>query len=137
MTSSVTFWIEAAMSISRWVNGDSGGRGGPPKSSSNLRRGHRQTLAVVEVAEIQRNEPSSLRSRSLSRIWSTYRGCAVRREPHELVLARVDLETAEVGEGRVEEAEGMGEVELVTEFDLVAAARRRSWRWPTPRRHRG
>ena len=36
MISSVTFWIDAAMSISRCVTGDSGARGGPPKSSSNF-----------------------------------------------------------------------------------------------------
>ena len=37
MISSVTFWIEAARSISRWVKGDSGFRRGPPNASSNLR----------------------------------------------------------------------------------------------------
>ena len=32
MISSVTSWIDAAMSISRWVMGVSGWRAGPPKS---------------------------------------------------------------------------------------------------------
>ena len=34
-TSSVTAWIDAARSISRWVSNSSGLRGGPPNSSSN------------------------------------------------------------------------------------------------------
>ena len=34
-TSSVTAWTDAARSISRWVSGASGLRGGPPNSSSN------------------------------------------------------------------------------------------------------
>ena len=36
MISSVTTWIEAARSISRWVSSVSGVRGGPPKSRSNF-----------------------------------------------------------------------------------------------------
>ncbi len=36
MISSVTTWIEAARSISRWVSGDSGRRGGPPNRRSNF-----------------------------------------------------------------------------------------------------
>ena len=36
MISSVTSWIDAAMSISRWVSGDSARRGGPPNSVSNF-----------------------------------------------------------------------------------------------------
>ena len=36
MTSSVTFWIEAAMSISRCEIGVSGRRGGPPNRSWNF-----------------------------------------------------------------------------------------------------
>ncbi len=35
-TSSVTFWIEAAMSISRWVIAVSGLRGGPSNRPSNF-----------------------------------------------------------------------------------------------------
>ncbi len=45
----------------------------------------------------------------------------VRREPHELVLARVHPEAAEVGERGVEEAERVGEVELALQLDVVAA----------------
>ena len=45
MISSVTAWIEAARSISRWVSGVSGFRGGPPKQPVELGRGHRQALA--------------------------------------------------------------------------------------------
>ena len=36
LDSSVTAWLEAAMSISRWVMGVSGLRAGPSKSEANL-----------------------------------------------------------------------------------------------------
>ena len=37
IASSATAWTDAARSISRWVSGDSGRRGGPPKSLSKRR----------------------------------------------------------------------------------------------------
>jgi len=47
-------------------------------------------------------------------------GGPVRRHPHHLVLPVVDPEAEVAGEGAVEEAEGVGEVDLVREFDPVA-----------------
>ena len=43
-TSSVTFWIEAARSISRWVIALSGVRGGPP-NRARIRSSHGQARA--------------------------------------------------------------------------------------------
>ena len=52
MISSVTDWIEAAMSISRCVNGDFGSARRAPEQLVELRPGHREALAVVEVAHV-------------------------------------------------------------------------------------
>ena len=53
MASSVTAWIDAAMSISRSVIGDSGARRGPPNSVSNLRDAIFRPVAVREVLHVE------------------------------------------------------------------------------------
>ncbi len=108
MISSVTSWIEAAMSISRCVSGDSGCRGGPPNSRSNFVRGHRQPLAVVEVRHVHAERAVLLQVDQLV-AGSARRTSARRRgQAHQLVLAGVDPEAAEVGEGRIEQPQRCG-----------------------------
>ena len=47
---------------------------------------------------------------------------AVRREPHHLVFALVDGEAGEIGEGGIQQADGMRKMRFVFEVQLVAAA---------------
>ena len=61
------------------------------------------------IAWSSRNEPSGLRSIRLSRMSLRVLRLAVGREPHDLVLAGVDLEADVIGEGRVEQAERVRE----------------------------
>jgi hypothetical protein len=74
MTSSVTSWIEAAMSMSSCVSGDSIFRGGRPNSRSI------SGLVIVSPWQYRkyrrsiRNEPSSFRSRIFSRMSCAYLG---------------------------------------------------------------
>ena len=63
-------------------------------------------------------------------------GDAVGGQPHELVFAAVDLEAAVIGEGRIEQAERMGKVELAQDLDARCPGRHRSCRWPIRRRRR-
>ena len=49
-------------------------------------------------------------------------GVAVGGQPHELVFAAVDLEAAVVGEGRIEQAQGVGKLELPQDGELPAPA---------------
>ena len=49
-------------------------------------------------------------------------GIAVGREAHQLVLARVHPKAGIVGEGRIEQAERMGEVDLPQHLQAIAAA---------------
>src|SRR5208337_4081996 len=45
---------------------------------------------------------------------------AIRRHPHDLVFALVDLETQERGKRAVEQSYGMGKKHLLAYFDLAA-----------------
>ena len=47
---------------------------------------------------------------------------AVGREPHQLVFARIHLEAGVVGEGGVEQAETMGEMDLLVDRQVLAVA---------------
>jgi len=49
-------------------------------------------------------------------------GIAVRGQPHELVLPGIDPEAQIVGEGGVEQPDGMGEAHLLEEGDVVVPA---------------
>ena len=121
-TSSVTAWIDAARSISRWVSSDSGARGGPPKSSSKRPLVIRSEAEVVEVATVRRERAVVVQVDEVLEDGVDEAGLAVGGEAHQLVLARVHPEAAVVGEGRVEEAERVREVELADHLDLVAPA---------------
>ena len=71
----------------------------------------------------RRKDPSSLRSISSLPDQVRVAGLAVGGKAHQLVLAGVDLESGEVGEGRVEQAQGMREVQVVRQVDPIAPAR--------------
>ena len=112
--SSVTSWIERARSISRCVSFDSGARAGPPKSRSNPAPVIVSRSAKSKYSMSSRIEPSSQTWTSFSRISVRVLRLAVGREAHELVLAAVHLEAAEVRERRVEKAERVRETQLAT-----------------------
>ena len=122
MISSVTACIDAARSISRCVSGDSGLRGGPPKSRWNFADGHRQPLAVVEVRHVHAERAVVLQVDQVLEDQVGVLRLAVGGQAHELVFAGVDLEAGVVGEGRVEQAERVREPELVRQLDPVAPA---------------
>ena len=60
-----------------------------------------------------RNEPSGLRSIRLSQDRARVLRLAVGRQAHHLVFAGIDLEAGVIGEGRIEQAERMREVDLL------------------------
>ena len=66
--------------------------------------------------------PSAFRSIRCCVISVLVDGPAVRRQPHQLVFAAVDLEPAVVGEGRVEQPERVRKLHLLRQLDRVAAA---------------
>ena len=50
-----------------------------------------------------------------------YFGSTIRGQAHQLVLARVDFEPAEIGEGRIQQSQRVWESKLVGQADSVAA----------------
>ena len=109
---SQTTCTDAARSISRCVMSSSSRRGGPPKSSWNMVRGHRVAVAVVEVVEVEPDGAVVVDLHELLEDQVDVLGIAVRREAHELVFAGVDLEARVVGEGGIQHAEGVRIAEL-------------------------
>ena len=87
-----------------------------------LLRRHRQPLAVVEVRHVHAERPVVLQVDQLFEDQVDVLRLAVGGQAHQLVLARIDLESAVIGEGRVEHAGRVRKVELVREIDAVAAA---------------
>lgn len=57
-------------------------------------------------------------------------GLIVVRRSHQLVLTGIDLEAGVIGYGRKEQAERMGEVNLLEDLETIAFARRRRRRRP-------
>ena len=73
---------------------------------------HGKPGRIVEVAHVQPKCTVLLDIHELIQNSIAKAGLTIWREPHELVFARVDLEPGEVGEGRVEHAQGVREVDL-------------------------
>jgi hypothetical protein len=84
------------------------------------RRGHAQPTDVVEVVEVHPEGAVLLQVEEVLADGLRVAGLAIRREPHDLVLAGVHLESGVVGEGRVEQAERMREAKLGHQLHPVA-----------------
>ena len=132
IASSVTAWIDAAMSISRSVIGPSGCRGGPPKRRIEPARRHAQPLAVLEVRHVEAEGPIGLQIDQMVADAVDVLRLSVRRQPHQLVLAGVDLEAGEAGEGGVQEPQRVREADLVRQLDTAAATDSVGGRRPLP-----
>ena len=66
---------------------------------------HRQALTVVEVLHVEPQTAVGLQIDEMLQDLVAIHGTAVRGKPHQLVFAAVDLESAIVGERRVEKPE--------------------------------
>jgi hypothetical protein len=92
ITSSHTTCTERARSISFCVSFVSGLRGGPPNEVMECLVRHGQAGEIVEVPLIQRERPVLTEVDQLLKHQVDVRRLTIRREPHDLVLARIDLE---------------------------------------------
>jgi hypothetical protein len=101
----------------------SGSRGGAPNSAS-------KRAFVVEIVEIEAERAVVLDVDQLVADHVHVFRRAIGREPHQLVLARIDLEAGIVGEGRIEQAERVREMDLFVDRELVAFAERDRRRGP-------
>ena len=94
--------------------------------------GHRETGQVVEVLLVESERPILLQINELVQNQVAVFRLAVRRQPHQLVLAGIDLEAGVVGKGRVEQAERVGPVELLEELYFTSTANPERRRRPFP-----
>ena len=124
MISSVTFWTEAARSISRWVSRASGCAAGRRRDRGTCVDRHGEAGRVVEIALVEPERAVLLHVDHLVHDEVGVPWLAVGREPHDLVLAGVDLEARVVGEGRVEQTEAVRPMDLL--HGLRACCRGRS-----------
>src|SRR4030095_6654137 len=93
----------------------------PPEEIMKFVRGHRQTLAVVEVVHVEPEgaiigDPDDFLENHIDVLRR-----AIRRQAHQLVFAGIDLEARVVGEGRVEHSQRVREMQLVGEGKSVSA----------------
>ena len=86
-----------------------------------LPRGHRQPLAVIEVAHIHAIGAVFFQVQEPLENQVLVDRLAVGGQAHDLVFAAVDAEAGVIGECGVQQAEGMREADFVGQFDPVAA----------------
>jgi hypothetical protein len=84
--------------------------------------GHHQAVEVAEVVHVEAEGAVLAQVDQLAADGVGEARLAVGREPHQLVLAGVDLEAGEVGEGRVEEPERVRELDLLEDLQPLALA---------------
>ena len=84
--------------------------------------GHRQPLAVVEILHVHPEAAVRLQVDQVLEDQVLIDGLSVRGQAHQLVFAAVDLETAVVGERRIEQPQRMRELQLPQQPQLVAFA---------------
>ena len=82
--------------------------------------GHPQPGAVVEIGLIEPESPVVLQVHDVVEDQIGILGLAIGRQPHDLVLARIDLEAGVIGEGGIEEAQGMGKMDFLGHFETVS-----------------
>ena len=122
MTSSVTSWTDRARSMSRWAQQGFRLSRRPAEEPVELLVGHGEACAVVEVVHVEPERAVLLEIHQLRKDEIPVLRLAVGGKPHDLVLAGVDLEARVVGEGRVQQAQRMRELELREDRHLVVPA---------------
>jgi hypothetical protein len=104
--------------------------GRPAEQRVELRAGHRQPRAVVEVREVERERSVGPHVDQVLADRVREARFAVGREPHDLVLPRVHLEAGVVREGRVQQAKRVREVDFLVHGQRRTLADRERGRRP-------
>ena len=80
---------------------------------------HGEALAVIEVGHVHPHRSVRFQIDDVAQDRLGESGLAVRREPHQLVLAAVDGETAVVRERRIQQAERVGKAHFLGQRNAV------------------
>ena len=92
---------------------------GKPEQVLELPVGHRQTCAIIEIRKIETERTVRLQINQVIQDGLRVFGLAVGGQPHQLVFAGVDLEPCVISERRIQQAEGMGEMDFPENLKLV------------------
>ena len=87
-----------------------------------LRIRHAKAGAVVEIVEVEPERPVILEVDEVVEDRVPVDRIAVGCQPHQLVLAGIDLESGIIGESRIEQAQAVGKVDLPLHLQRIAAA---------------
>jgi hypothetical protein len=91
---------------------------------------HGQADAIVEILHVEMERAVVLEEDELVENEIAIARLAIRREAHQLVLARIHLEPRVIGEGGIKEAERVREMQLLVNRDVAAASDRNRRRRP-------
>ena len=121
IVSSTTNCTEAARSLSRSGDRRLALARRAAKQLVEALVGHQRAVEVAEIAgvEAKRTVVAHVDQPLADEVGIA--GLTVRRQAHQLVLARVDLESAVVGKGAIEQPEGVRVADLLEQFDVAAA----------------
>src|SRR5690606_38018198 len=88
--------------------------------------------AVIEIGHVQTKRPVFLDVDDVLANDVDVAGLAVRREAHQLVLARIDLEAGVISESRIQQPEGMRKIDLPERLQLAPVTEPCGRRRPFP-----
>ncbi len=94
----------------------------PPEEVAERAVGHGQAVVVREVLHVELERAVLVQVDHVAHDPLEVDGLPVGRQPHHLVLGAVDLEPQVVREGAVEQAQRVGEPDLLEQRDVGAAA---------------
>ncbi len=83
---------------------------------------HRQPGTVIEIVHVQFERTVFLKVHQFIQYDVLINWLTVRGKPHNFVLPGVDLKSRVIGEGRIEQPERMGEMELGLNLNLIVPA---------------
>lgn len=93
---------------------------GLPEQAGELVVGHGQAGTIIEVALVQVERAVFLHVNDIFEDGFGIFGLAIGRQSHDLVFAGIDLETGVIGDGGIKQAEGMGEMQFLVDFQGIA-----------------
>src|SRR5262249_61062226 len=94
--------------------------------------GHGQASAIIEIVHVEAEGAVRLEVEEMIEEEVDVLGLAVGSKAHHLVLARVHLEAEMIGQRGIEKPERMGEMQLLENLQMIAAAETGGRRGPLP-----
>src|SRR5271170_3980366 len=102
----------------------------PPEQAVELAVGHREAGAVIEIFQVQSKRPVRLQIDQVIENLRRESRRSVGSEAHHFVLTGIHFEAGVVGKCRIEEAEGVREMDFLDDLQLVTTAERYGSRGP-------